>query len=911
MLRALQKYFGYSSFISPQEEIIKDLLEGKDVLALMPTGGGKSLCYQLPAVLRRGLVMVVSPLIALMKDQVDGLSAMGIEAAYLSSAMDGDETGSVILDLLGEKIKILYISPERAVLPEFLSFLDHLEVSLIAIDEAHCISQWGHDFRPSYRKLRVLKEHFPKTAMIALTATAVPEVEMDIKKQLQMSDPRIYRASFNRRNLFYQVLPKEDSYPKILDFLSHHRGESGIIYCSSRRSAENLAGKLQSDGFRAKPYHAGLDHEIRTRAQDDFSKEEIDIIVATVAFGMGIDKSNVRFVIHHNLPMSLEAYYQETGRAGRDGQRSDCLLFFSRGDVRKIEYLIEKKEDALQRMAAKRKLEEMVAYCQSPACRRKALMCYFGEPYGEKNCGGCDNCTGPNAAYDVTALAQKAISCIFQIGERFGVNHISAVLCGSKSKKLLHHGHDSLPSYGSGRDLPQEQWRELIRDLIRRGCLDSEGEPRPVVRLNQRSRDILCGRERIFQSGQPPDFQDQAFDVDLFELLARLRKRIADSDRMPPYIIFHDSSLKEMAARTPRDLQDFAAISGVGEAKLRRYGEIFTREIARYCAGRAQRGPGISSGTHNHNPFQTPIHNHTQSYAGDPVPAATLADWFGQHNVWSYSRHRLWSRCRRAYFYNYIAPALREPAGLDLSLIHHLKSLQPGQAILGRLIHEVIEQQISRVRLGHHADEEMARSQYSRSLEHYRTGAGMKIIEQFNGQVLGDDFFDALSDCGLRQIGTFFQVVWPGLDGLEYLNHEQMEVFYLGDTPMAVKLDYVCLGVDGDLIISDWKTGAWTEPHRNDLQMGSYALWASEKMRAEPEKTQCRLVYLACGRSETLCFSREDLEGIRTRIIQSFREINQDFDQERFIPSPGARLCHSCRFSTICKSSLAPYKNQR
>ncbi|HWQ19353.1 MAG TPA: DNA helicase RecQ [Methanotrichaceae archaeon] len=897
MHQALQKYFGYSSFIPPQEEIIKDLLAGRDVLALMPTGGGKSLCYQLPAVLRSGLVVVVSPLIALMKDQVDGLKASGIMAAQLSSAMDSDEIGIIVSDLLDQKIKVLYLSPERAVLPEFLSFLDHLDINLIAIDEAHCISEWGHDFRPSYRKLRVLKERFPKVAMIGLTATAIPEVEKDIVRQLQMKDPKIYRASFNRRNLYYQILPKKDAYSQIRDYLSRHRGSSGIIYCSSRRSADSVSAKLQADGFPARPYHAGLDPHTRAKAQDEFVREEIEIIVATVAFGMGIDKSNVRFVIHYDMPMSLEAYYQETGRAGRDGHRSDCLLFFSSGDARKIEYLIEKKVDALQRISAKRKLEEMMAFCQSRECRRKALMGYFGEPFHEKNCKSCDNCA--DQGFDATVLAQKAISCISQTGERFGVNHISAVLCGSRSKKVLSHGHELLPSHGSGRDLSQERWQELIRELIQRGCLCSEGGPRPVVRLNLRSQNILCGKERILLEGQFPICQDPDIDGDLFEMLRRLRKRIADSEKMPPYIIFHDSTLKEMASRGPRDLQDFASINGVGEAKLRRYGEIFTREIAKYCAGRASSSPASP-----------------QVFATEPRPEQKpLADWFYQHNAWSYSRHRLWSRCRRAYFYNYIAPALRDPGCMDISRIHRLRALEPSQVIQGKLIHEIIEQQISRTRLGHVADEEMARSQYSQRLDVYRIGAERMVAEEFNGHALGDDFFEDILESGLQQIGTFFKVIWPGMEGMEYLNHEQVEAFHLGDVPVAVKLDYVCRDGDDGLIISDWKTGAGVETERRrsygDLQMGSYALWARECLMAEPEKTLCRLVYLASGRSESLRFSWSDLEGIRVKIIQGFREINQGFDQERFHPDPNPRKCHSCRFSTICAGSLETHKNQQ
>ncbi len=591
--QALQKYFGYTSFLPLQEEIVKDILLKNDVFALMPTGGGKSLCYQLPALLLDGVTIVVSPLIALMKDQVDGLKANGIAAAYINSSLRFDEIQHIKLELLENRISILYVAPERIMLPDFLLFLQRLNISLIAVDEAHCISEWGHDFRPEYRQLKLLKEHFPQAPLIALTATAIPEVQKDIITQLRLTNSKIYKASLNRENLFYQVKPKDNAYHQLLQYLNlkNHKRDPGIIYCYSRKSADDLANKLQKDGFRALPYHAGLGADLRAETQDKFVKDDVEIIVATIAFGMGVDKSNIRFVIHYDLPKNLESYYQETGRAGRDGLRSDCILFFSHGDKRKIEYFIEQKGDETEKRIGYKKLLDMVNFCEGRTCRRKILLDYFGEACNENetNCGNCDNCLEPKETIDGTFIAQKIISCVSQVRERFGMSYIADVLCGSKSQKIICNLHDTLTTYGTGKEYAKKQWQAFIRELVQLGYLKSEGDKYPIVKLTPRSRDILSKKERVLLTKPTEEVQiaqkyfDVGFDHGLFEILRSLRKGLADAEGMPPYIIFHDSCLKAMATQFPRSLSDFRKIGGVGESKFEKYGELFVKEIVDYC----------------------------------------------------------------------------------------------------------------------------------------------------------------------------------------------------------------------------------------------------------------------------------------------------------------------------------------
>ena len=586
--QVLRKYFGYTSFLPLQEEIIKDVLLRKDVFVLMPTGGGKSLCYQLPSLLLDGVTIVVSPLIALMKDQVDGLKANGIAAAYINSSLSSEEIQNIKTELFENKVSILYVAPERIVLPNFLSFLHRLNISLIAIDEAHCISEWGHDFRPGYRQLKLLKENFPRTPLIAMTATAIPDVQKDIIAQLKLANPNCYKASLNRENLFYQVEPKDNAYHELLKYLKNHDKDSGIIYRSSRKSADDLANKLEEEGYRVLPYHAGLDGDLRTETQNKFVNDDIEIIIATIAFGMGIDKPNIRFVIHYDLPKNLETYYQETGRAGRDGGVSDCILFYSYGDKRKIEYLIEQKVDENEKRIAYKKLRNMINFCESRTCRRNILLNYFGEAFDKTDCENCDICLNPKETIDGTIIAQKIISCMSQVNERFGMSYISDILCGSKSKKIIGNRHNTLTTYGIGKEYSKKQWQAFIRELIQLDYLNLEGDRYPIVKVTQKFRDALSEQERVLLTKPTEKIHerqngfDEDFDRGLFEILRSLRKKLADEEGMPPYIIFHDSSLKAMATYFPQSLSDFRKISGIGKNKLEKYGELFVKEIANY-----------------------------------------------------------------------------------------------------------------------------------------------------------------------------------------------------------------------------------------------------------------------------------------------------------------------------------------
>ncbi|WP_011306187.1 DNA helicase RecQ [Methanosarcina barkeri] len=640
MYSALHQYFGYTSFRPLQEEIIKDVLERKDVFVLMPTGGGKSMCYQLPALLMEGVTVVVSPLISLMKDQVDGLEANGIAAACMNSAQSARENRDVKTAFLENRLKVLYVAPERLMMPGTLAFLKKGKVSLLAIDEAHCISEWGHDFRPEYRKLKLLRDPktgFPDIPIIALTATATERVREDIISQLNLHLPPEkgpYVASFNRKNLYYEVRPKKETFSEITDYLRRHRGEAGIIYCQSRNSVEALTKKLNLAGFRALPYHAGLSDTERNRNQEMFIKDDVEIIVATIAFGMGIDKSNVRFVIHYDLPRNLESYYQETGRGGRDGSPCECILFFSRGDRFKIEYFISQKTNEKEKDISLVQLRQMVAYCEGNKCRRQTLMEYFGEELSEP-CGNCDCCLTPKDTFDGTEAAKKFITCVQELNQRFGTNYVIDVLTGSKNKKIRHNRHERLKSHGSGLEFTKEQWKSLASEMINTGLLDVSGTKYPLLKLNAMSRKILKGLEQVelvCPEGFVPEAEESFMpstvagtkgkkaddlssseeevfpekfsvasdilkasearktiisekepDPILFERLKALRKKISLKRNLPPYIVFSDTSLKEMATRFPHNLEEFHSITGVGEHKLRKYGDIFLKEIENYC----------------------------------------------------------------------------------------------------------------------------------------------------------------------------------------------------------------------------------------------------------------------------------------------------------------------------------------
>lgn len=590
MYTTLHKYFGYTEFRTLQEDIINDVLDQKDTFVVMPTGGGKSLCYQLPALLMDGVTIVVSPLISLMKDQVDGLRSNGISAAYLNSTLDYLESNQIRNDLLNNRIDVLYITPERLTMPKTLEFLKTVKINLFAIDEAHCISEWGHDFRPEYLRLNMLKKKFPDIPLIALTATATPKVQDDIITLLELGSCSSYISSFNRDNLYYEVRPKKDAYNQIVRYLKTHRKYSGIIYCQSRRAVEDLYNKLKREGFRVLPYHAGLPASIREENQESFIKDDVQIMVATIAFGMGINKPNVRFVIHYDLPKNLESYYQQTGRGGRDGLDCDCILFFSYGDRYKIEYFIDQKNKKSERDIAFSKLHKMINYCESNICRRKLLLNYFGEDFDEQNCGKCDVCLEPKEMVDGTEVAKIFLKCVDELNQKYGLNHIADVLTGSKNKKVINKQHDLLGSYGGGHKYTKSQWIDIGKELLHKGILDVKGGRYPVLQLNQKSQNLLAGQENVqltklveYPSSNNPDRSADETDNRLFERLRQLRKKLADSENKPPYIIFADTSLKQMATRCPKTYDEFLKISGVGEYKLEKYGDIFLAEIIDHC----------------------------------------------------------------------------------------------------------------------------------------------------------------------------------------------------------------------------------------------------------------------------------------------------------------------------------------
>jgi len=593
LLPLLKQFFGFSSFRPLQEEIIRDALAGRDVLALLPTGGGKSLCFQLPALARPGLTVVVSPLISLMKDQVDALQASGVPATFLNSSLKPDESRARLRGLHSGEYRLLYVAPERMMLSGFLSNLRQWNVSLLAIDEAHCISEWGHDFRPEYRRLAELRSQFPEVPLMALTATATERVRLDIVKQLRLREPQRYVASFNRPNLTYRVLPKSKAYEQVLHFLATRPNDSGIVYCQSRKSAERVAARLSDDGVIAKPYHAGLDAKERSANQELFLRDEVRVICATIAFGMGINKPNVRFVIHHDLPKNVEGYYQETGRAGRDGLPSECLLLFSAGDAVKYSRFIEEVSDEKQRQIATTQLRQMVHFAEGGECRRVSLLRYFGEDFRGTNCGGCDNCLTPRATYDGTLAGQKFLSCVFRVREKsginFGINQIVEVLTGAETENIIKWDHHTVSTYGIGKEFSRVEWRNVGRELIRLGYLRQVAEKFNVLQLTEQGQAALRHRQSIrltkalaaTKAAQPRAGEISCNEA-LFERLRRLRKRLADERGVPPYIVFSDVSLRQMASNYPSNEAEFAQISGVGEQKLKRFGKVFVAAIAKY-----------------------------------------------------------------------------------------------------------------------------------------------------------------------------------------------------------------------------------------------------------------------------------------------------------------------------------------
>jgi ATP-dependent DNA helicase RecQ len=591
----LKRTFGYDAFRPLQREIIDASLAGRDVLALLPTGGGKSLCFQLPALARSGLTVVVSPLIALMKDQVDALQASGVAATFLNSSLGADESRSRLRGLHRGEFKLLYAAPERLLLDGWAENLKKWNVQALAIDEAHCVSEWGHDFRPEYRQLAGLREALPGVPMTALTATATERVRADIVTQLRLRDAAIFVASFNRPNLTYRVVPKDKPLKQILEFVSRRKGDSGIIYCASRAAAERLADSLASRGLSAQPYHAGLSPEKRSRAQDDFLRDDARIICATIAFGMGINKPNVRWVIHHDLPKNIEGYYQETGRAGRDGLPGDCLLLFSAGDVAKQMHFIEEMGDERERGVARAQLRQMVHYAESAVCRRRDLLAYFGEAFPSGPCAACDNCLEPRESYDGTLVAQKFLSCLYRIrqasGFGVGLKHVTDVLLGEPTEKVGRWGHERLSTFGIGRELTRPEWASVGRELMRLGHVSvGEGEY-ATLELTDEGLAVLKSRAPISltKSMETPVARrtvrregDIACDDLLFERLRALRRKLADEKGVPAYIIFGDATLRAMARHYPETAEAMTGIPGVGDKKRAEFGAMFAAEIASF-----------------------------------------------------------------------------------------------------------------------------------------------------------------------------------------------------------------------------------------------------------------------------------------------------------------------------------------
>jgi len=589
----LREVFGLREFRPHQREIIEDLLAGRDAFVLMPTGGGKSLTYQLPALHRPGVALVVSPLISLMKDQVDALEANGVRAAFYNSALGADEARRVLGRLHGGELDLLYVAPERLMSAAFLERLEEIEIALIAVDEAHCVSQWGHDFRPEYAALGQLRERFPGIPLIALTATADPHTRDDIVHVLGLGHARRHLTSFDRPNIRYTVLEKHRPADQLLRFLARQGNESGIVYALSRKRVDEIASSLQARGVDAAAYHAGLATEVRRDVQERFIRDELKIVVATVAFGMGIDKPNVRFVVHYDLPKNIEGYYQETGRAGRDGLPSEAFLLFGAQDIVTARRLIDNTQDEVQHRIETHKLNAMVGFAESLTCRRRVLLGYFGEAL-EEDCGNCDICLEPPERFDGTEAARKALSCVYRVRERFGVKHVVDVLRGADTERIRKLGHDRLSTYGIGTDLGETEWTSVIRQLIHRGYLIQDIANYSVLRLTPKARPLLRGEETL-ELARPrisikkPKTPKAAAnlgpaDAGLFEALRALRKQLADEQGVPPYVVFGDATLTEMSRAKPSDDDSLLSINGVGRVKLERYGEAFLGVIRDYDA---------------------------------------------------------------------------------------------------------------------------------------------------------------------------------------------------------------------------------------------------------------------------------------------------------------------------------------
>jgi len=590
--QTLQEVFGYSEFRPPQQEIVETLISGRDAFVLMPTGGGKSLCFQIPALHRAGVAIVVSPLISLMKDQVDALLANGVRAAFYNSSLKAEESRQILAKLHAGELDLLYVAPERLLNEGFLDRLKKMTIALFAIDEAHCVSQWGHDFRPEYVRLGQLRSHFPEVPMVGLTATADPQTRQDVLQRLGLEQAQCFVSGFDRPNIRYTVVEKKKPFDQLISFLAEHQQEAGIVYALSRKRVEEVAERLAAAGHKARAYHAGLGDKERKKVQEMFLRDDIEIVVATVAFGMGIDKPNVRFVVHYDLPKNIESYYQETGRSGRDGLSAEALLLFGYGDIAISRGLIEKGNNPEQKRIELHKLQAMVGFGEAQTCRRRVLLGYFGERR-EEDCGNCDVCLNPPETYDATVDAQKALSCVFRVGQRFGVGHVVDVLRGAQTQRVLDLKHDQLSTYGIGAEKVADAWTSLIRQLIHRGYLVQDVASYSVLKLTEAARPLLRGEETLvlakprirvktLQKKGRAQVGDFDYDDDLFDALRIRRKRLADEAGVPPYVIFGDASLAEMAAKMPTDEASMLAINGVGKHKLQRFGSEFIDEIIGY-----------------------------------------------------------------------------------------------------------------------------------------------------------------------------------------------------------------------------------------------------------------------------------------------------------------------------------------
>jgi len=592
IIAKLKSVFGYNQFRGNQEDIINNVLAGKNSFVIMPTGAGKSLCYQLPALMVKGTAIVISPLIALMKNQVDQLNALGVNAHFLNSTLSRSEIARVKKETLDGSLKLLYVAPESLTKEDNIQFLRQAKISFIAIDEAHCISEWGHDFRPEYRRIRSIIDNFGKLPIIALTATATPKVQQDIKRNLQMEEASIFKSSFNRENLFYEIKPKINAKKSLIQFVKNHKNKSGIIYCLSRKKVEEIAELLVVNDVKALPYHAGLDPHQRIANQDAFINENVDVIVATIAFGMGIDKPDVRFVIHYDVPKSLEGYYQETGRAGRDGLEGNCLMFYRYKDIVKLEKF-NKDKTVTERENAKHLLQEMVSYSVSSVCRRKQILHYFGETY-PVDCGFCDNCQKPKEKFEVMEEVIMVLQAAEQTGQRFAINHLTDVLTGQVTDYVNSYGHKDIEVFGKGIHISPELWNTIIRQVVLEGFLEKEVEEIGVLKISQKGKDYLKNPYFMTFSkdhdlyvegdgiGSEKVATGKGHDEVLFEILKGLRKKIAQSRNLPPYVIFQDPSLEEMATVFPTNKEQLANINGVGQGKVAKFGQPFIEAIAKY-----------------------------------------------------------------------------------------------------------------------------------------------------------------------------------------------------------------------------------------------------------------------------------------------------------------------------------------